>query len=189
MSFGHGLRYAVRTYDHNTILTELLKYKETIENTLYRVRIPIIATYSVAEIRYGGIPIDSTTNQKTDPTVQTTVVYKPLREIISIWKDGHPVELDEGSVLAITDHLRLYLTTWVRIIQQTPVQPNLNYDDLITLSEFYEHLKPYRPTTPSSEKKNVNNVLLAFVLSEMKPTDYEEEDSFSFSMFFQRGSV
>jgi len=74
----------------------LLKNGLTLPDNVFKVRVPIIATYTEQEIELYGVPLDSNnTNGKTDKESyqNMTIVMINLDRIINIYIQGYPIYL------------------------------------------------------------------------------------------------
>lgn len=70
-----------------------IRYKPLPDN-LFLVRVPIIATYSEAEITHLGLPLNMINGKPDHTTYQTmTPVYLKLDKIIDIYISGYPIRL------------------------------------------------------------------------------------------------
>jgi len=94
---------------------------------LYRVTIPMVATYTEAEMDMLGVPIDNESgNPITDSFNKLTTVMLKLDRIIDIYTNGYPITINNDyDVINIYNELEQYLAGTkgrnVTSINQQPV--------------------------------------------------------------------
>lgn len=77
---------------------------ESVREKLFKVSVPVLATYTDEEIEYYGIPLNH--NLETDKTnirdvLNMTTVYLPITRLIDIYSNGYPILLLELDKIAL----------------------------------------------------------------------------------------
>ena len=105
-------------------------YRE-LPDKLFTVKIPVLATYSEAEIDILGIRTD-TVNGSNDPKSHeyTTIVMLPVKRLVEIYSQGFPISvINESDMLEIYDILERYLKDWDGYEYTSPNLINMDSDD------------------------------------------------------------
>lgn len=80
------------------------KIMSSVRDTLFKVSVPVLATYSDAEIEYYGIPLNENLangNHGIKDVLNMTTVYLPIDRLIDIYSNGYPILLLELNKIAL----------------------------------------------------------------------------------------
>lgn len=111
-------------------------------DTLFRVRVPTIATYSEAEYRAFGIPVSSYDGKrcKMDAEEMTTV-HLPLTRIIDIYSNGMPIMLvDKTQLHSMYTSIEKYLSNVIEDSNFSLNRLTITEDRIPEIEKFVEEM-------------------------------------------------
>lgn len=126
--------------------TDLLVNGINLPDTLYSVRVPMLATYTEEELEIFGIPLDVNDKNKADINTykNTTVCMMNINRIIDTYLNGYPIGLtnpDEAMILFKT--LEAYLNIHVNKIQRSINAPVKQDSRLMEIDKFVTEIFDY----------------------------------------------
>jgi hypothetical protein len=117
----------------------------TLPDTLYRVRVPTIATYTENEIEILGIPFSVVDGKRCkNDTMEMVNVYLPLDRIIDIFLNGFPILLiDTNEVGEIYEVLENYLSNSLNAKTTSLNRATVKEDRYDEIEKFLEEIFGY----------------------------------------------
>jgi hypothetical protein len=112
----------------------------------YRIRIPVIASTSLEDLRKFGTRITGIKAIDSTAHSQTFVRYASIADMLKFYKEGVPVRLvDPGDAKVIYEDISLHIHSWKTRLERGINIGEAPIDDLITMDQFastvYEHAK------------------------------------------------
>ena len=113
-----------------------------LSNRLFKVRVPIMATYTDEEIEVFGMPVDHDNfeDKTSDVYAELVTVMLSLDKLIDIYSEGYPIHLVETDSLGVIyDILKEYINsgTGVAMVPNQIIGHDSRIEDI---TEFYKSI-------------------------------------------------
>jgi len=120
-------------------------YRGDLPTKLYRVTIPIMATYSDAEIEIYGLPTDVNDGSiMQDSFTEKTNAMININRMVDLYVMGYPISIyNPDDAKEIFDHLDGYLNTHVNKIQKSINKPLKEDERLVEIDKFLSEMFDY----------------------------------------------